>query len=162
MYKLDRSSLDLLKSLIGVKSQLLYTDRIITHYGETTIEGEFFCIKTDESKCVKIGFHWSECQDTLLDYSLLSAHITEFNIAGCCSIFSFEDTSKYVSAKIISLSHEEEEDLVFHAGFILERSDGKRILIHGGGSAFRNAKLEHDPLIIDDFLSKAIDVINLC
>lgn len=158
MNNADFESFRCLEKLIDANSQLLYSDRFLTHYGRTDIEGSFFHIKISENSYIKLEFSWFECPETLLDYSVISVRDAEFKVSENTAIFSFYDSSRYKNISLLSFSHTEDETLISESAVLLEREDEKSVLIYSGDSAFRNTVLEHDQSKIRSHLSSAVKV----
>ena len=145
VYEIDEFSKSCVKELIGVNSQLIYSDRFIKQFGDSGIEGSYFIIALDKGVGVKISSDWFEDEKTLDDYCLVSAEKVNFSVAENSSIFSFESQSELCEISVLSkeLSH---GDIVNFCdfGLLIQRKDKKKVCIICGESAFRNVVLVDD------------------
>jgi len=156
MRHIDETSMELILGLTGSPSQLIYSERLIVQYGTGMIEASDFWIKLDDSSHLCLSLEWHECEETLLDYSVIRAKKTDFHLSTCNSIFSFGNKSQISSVELFSLPHSEDSSLFYSWGILLYREDGKKILIHPGDSAFRNIILIHSNEEIASILSDAV------
>ena len=158
MKNIDNTSVESLSMLADGTSQLIYSGRVMTSYGATELEASEFSIKLDEETCVCISSCWYECEETGLDYPIVTAKKHTFEVSPNTSIFSFENKSKYTPVKLLSVAHEDDSSLIYEGAILLSRLDGKSVVIFGGESAFRNLVLEHRKEQIENYLEKVISI----
>ena len=158
MKKIANISVKSLSMLTASTSQLIYSGRLMTRYGSTELEASEFSVKLDEETCVCISSCWYECEETGLDYPVVTAKKHIFKMSSNTSIFSFENVSKYQSIKSLAVAHEDNSSLIYEGGVLLSRSDGKSAIIFGGDSAFRNLVLEHRKEQVESYLEKVIAI----
>ncbi len=158
MNKINATTVESLKMLADSNSQLVHSGRVITRYGVTELEASDFSIKLDEENCICIGSCWHECEETGLDYPIITAKRHSFEVSPNTSIFSFENMSKYTPTKLLSVAHEDDSSLIYEGGILLSRLDGKSAIIFGGESSFRNLVLEHKKEQVESYLEKVVSI----
>ena len=158
MKKIDEATIESLKMLTGAKSQLIHSGRVISKYGKTELESSEFSLKLGEDTWICISSCWYECDETGLDYPIITAKSHVFDVSPTTSIFSYENTSEYKPVKVLSVAHEEDSSLTHESGILLSRHDGKSTVIFGGESAFRNLVIEHRKELVESYLEKVISM----
>ena len=158
MYKADTESLSAIDSLIHQYSQLIFSKSMRSDYGKSTIEAPRLWIRLQDDDFVCLYCDWYECEDTLLDFAVISARKSTFKREKDTSVFSFGEQKRYKSIRLLTISHPEEFELKYEGGILVERSDGKRIIVAHGDSAFRNLVIEHDEKNIESFMERVVSI----
>lgn len=154
MKKATEETVKITNELIGKASQVIYADRLMSTYGSSAVEASRFVLPISDSMSIEVGSKWHYCEERALDYPIINLKVIEISSEKFSSLFSFSNKSPILKCNLVSYCHEEDTSFVFEAGILLKREDGKRILIHGGESAFRNVVLEQNSNKIDSMLEQ--------
>jgi hypothetical protein len=152
-YCYSNETINQLALLVGQKLQLIYANRFINEYQSNFLEASCLVLNCGKGNQLKVAIAWFQCDTSLESFYKITAGKTEFDVDYNTSIYSFGNTSKISRVLLITKKLQiDDQDIEHSLGVIIEREDGKRILIVGGESALQNLILTDD----DEFISNII------
>jgi hypothetical protein len=125
-------------------------DGVILTYGQNYFESGKIFISIKGQKYLSICTVWFESDLSAQDlYSFETEYVNKIEHGNKKTIFSFFNLDTISSIEIYEKTVEtDDEELVFDSAILVQRSDGKRLYICGGESAFRNVYLYSEESVI--------------
>ena len=144
---------ELLRSLIGRDTQIIYLEECFFEFGEGCVESKRFFISMKNDNYLEFSLEWKDLNgslDTECHFVIaLSDGPDRPSNHGCISLGA---VSKVVSIEVYS--GVSSEDGCHSKLIVLLRGDGKKLAFFGGDSAFRNIVFFISNDCFDDFLGR--------